>query len=388
VNETAKLLRSPIQKVLDDLSIARAKNDLLIAADGREYIDLLTGCGTVFLGHSNRAVTDAVHKQLDELWNTGALQTTVRSRAAQLIETFFPANYRVASLYSTGMEAAEFALRFARITTGRKGIVGFEGCMHGKSTATAFLGWPNELVSLPDSFRVPYVSTHSEERVLGILENTLAQRSVAAVFIEPLQGSSGGHLASPDFFQNLAGLCARYGTLLIVDEIFTGFHRTGNAFLLETLGIVPDVVLVGKAMGNGFPVSGVVIDRKHSVKPSMFPSSTFAGNPLAAAAIIGALSEMKALNMRAGVAWIASTIREALEPLQEVGISIRGSGALWILELPAELADETVVRIVQKGVIVAPTASYIRLLPPATISPEHLIEACGLVSEAVRQVVA
>src|SRR5262245_51370583 len=97
-------------EVLRTLTITRGMNDILIAADGKEYIDLFTACGTVFLGHANPAITEAVRKQMDEVWNTGALQTPVRRRAVEIIETFLPSEYRVAALYSSGMEAAEFAL--------------------------------------------------------------------------------------------------------------------------------------------------------------------------------------------------------------------------------------------------------------------------------------
>jgi 4-aminobutyrate aminotransferase-like enzyme len=374
---------STIQAILKDLAISKAENDLVVATDGRKYIDLMTGCGTVFLGHNNPAITTPVQKQLEEIWNTGALATPIRVRASELVDAFVPPQHRLAALYSTGMEAAEFAMRIARIATGRNGVLGFDGCMHGKSTATAYLGWENERVRLPDFHRLPYVSTHSEEAILDMLLRTLSDGSIAAVFLEPLQASSGGHLASPAFYKNIAGLCARYGTLLVVDEILTGFYRTGEPFLFRKLDIHPDVILIGKAMGNGFPVSGVVVDKRYTVQPAMLPGSTYAGNPLAAAAVAATLSEMRLLDMRSRVAHIDETIRSNLMPLQEMGFPVRGQGALWIIEVRPEDMNQVVAGIFQRGVLVAPTGSYVRLLPPATIPPEHLIEACCLVREAV-----
>jgi acetylornithine/succinyldiaminopimelate/putrescine aminotransferase len=382
------LLPQSLRAILRDLSIARADNDVLIATDGREYIDLFAGCGTVLLGHLNPAITSAMHQQLDTIWTTGALQTPVRTRAEMLVESFFPSTHRLAALYSTGMEASEFALRVSRVATGRRGVVGFDGCMHGKSTATAYLGWDNPLVSLPDFQRLPYVSTHPESQILEQLDQTLAEGSISAVFMEPLQGSSGGHLASPDFYQKVEVLCRLHGAMLVVDEIFSGFHRTGEPFLFPGLGISPDIVLAGKAMGNGFPVSAVVVDKKHAIQPAMLAGSTYAGNALASAAVVATLSEMKAMDMQSTIGRIADTIRMHVSPLEETGIAVRGLGALWILELPADCIDKAVALIFQGGVVVAPTASYIRLLPPATISGEHLVKACAVIREAIEEVMS
>jgi acetylornithine aminotransferase len=281
------------------------------------------------------------------------------------------------------MEAAEFALRIARVTTGRKGILSFEGCMHGKSAATAFLGWPNDLVTFPDFIRLPYVSRAPQEQILSLAEQKLRGREISAVVVEPLQGSSGGHMASSDFFRNLSWMCRKYGSLLIVDEIFTGFHRTGEAFLHQELDFAPDVVLIGKAMGNGFPVSGVVIDSKYSITGAMLPGSTYAGNALACAAVAATLALMKTMDLSACVAEIHRTIETEMAPVMRAGVSIHGRGALWILQLPPTVIDEAVTRIFQEGVVVSVAGPYLRLLPAATISTDNLVHGCAVVREAI-----
>jgi acetylornithine/succinyldiaminopimelate/putrescine aminotransferase len=145
------------------------------------------------------------------------------------------------------------------------------------------------------------------------------------------------------------------------------------------------VVLVGKAMGNGFPVSGVVVDRRHAVEPAMLPGSTFAGNPLAASAVAATLEELRAADRRAQVAAIEQIVTAQLKGLEELGIALRGKGALWVLELPPTLSvRELVARIVQGGVVVSPTASFVRLLPPSTIPAQHLVEACEVIRAACR----
>ena len=209
---------------------------------------------------------------------------------------------------------------------------------------------------------------------------------MAAVFVEPLQGSAGGHLASDGFYRSVAELTQSHGSLLVVDEIFSGFYRTGRPFLYEQFGIAPDIVLVGKAMGNGFPVSAVVVNRKHEIRTEMLPASTFAGNPLGAAAVVGTLTAMKKQDLEPAVARIDTTMRALLAPLAEFGVVVRGRGALWILEVPRRFIDPALARIVSGGVIVGPTASYFRLLPPVTILPDHLRRACTVVHGAFEAV--
>src|SRR5262249_42739023 len=153
---------SSIRAVREQLLVARGVNDVVYDAEGNEYVDLFTGNGALLLGHVNPAVRDALRRQLDEVWIAGALKTPAYAAARAAVESYFHGTHRLAALYSTGMEAVEFALRVARAVTGRAGVVGFEGCMHGKSTATAFLGWPNDLVSLPDFHRVPFPSDGAE----------------------------------------------------------------------------------------------------------------------------------------------------------------------------------------------------------------------------------
>lgn len=365
------------------LRIERAANDLLFAEDGRTYIDLFCGSGTVFLGHAHPEITTAVQDQLSKVWITGVVPTRVRSEAETLVERFLPPTHRLAGLYSTGMEAAEFALRLARVATRRRGAVGFERCMHGKSTATASLAWPSDYVRLADWYRIPYVGQWSEARILERLATVLATETISAVFVEPLQGSGGGHLASPGFFQEVARLCAVHGSLLAVDEILTGFHRTGDPFLYQTLGVTPDIVLIGKAMGNGFPVSGVVVDRTIDVTSEMLPGSTFSGNPLAAAAVAATLSQMQSLPLLSTVTGIGEVIAATLGPLTSAGVALRGRGAMWVLEFPPDVnVADVAERILQAGVVVSVVGSYLRLLPPATIPQDHLVRACTAIRDA------
>jgi acetylornithine/succinyldiaminopimelate/putrescine aminotransferase len=364
------------------LRLVRAENDQLYDSDGRCYIDLFGANGTVLLGHGRPAVVAAVARQLQQLWISGGLENLPRLQAEAAIGTWLPPEQTVVALYSTGMEAAEFAMRLARGHTGRTRLVGFSHGMHGKSLATASLCWDNpRSPRTPDLLRLPFLPEASEEVILERLEAVLAERTVAAVFLEPLQGIGGGHAASPRFAQEVRRTCDRYGTLLVLDEILTGFWRTGVPFVWPTLGIVPDVLLLGKAMGNGFPVSAVAAKRGITVTNAMLPGSTFSGNPLAAAAVTATLEEMRRLPMAELIQGIEATIRSVFASLEKRGFGLRGRGALWVLEPPANLDISRVAQTgLGRGVAAGMTGRLLRLSPAATIDPDRLRDGCTILA--------
>jgi len=369
-----------------EIEISSSENDLLITQDGRRLIDMFCGGGSVFLGHANAEINACLKDQLEKVWNTGVMKNPARSDGFRQIESFFPDHYAVAGLYSTGMEVAEFAMRVAYTLTGKKGFVGFDGSMHGKSMATSFLGWNNEWISLPEFERVPNISMIPEDEVLDRLRSVLRRKPIGAVFIEPLLGTSGGYSASTEFIQQLSSLCSEFGSLLVFDEILTGFYRTGTPFMFSEFGVSPDIVLMGKAMGNGFPVSGIMLNEKYSVEPKMLPNSTFAANPLAGAVVSGTLQFMQKMDMANTVMHIQDTITSNLKPLEDHGISLRGKGALWVLEFPPEVNTSQVARtMLNEGVLVSPTNNMIRLMPPATIKDSNLLKTCEIVRQACIQ---
>ena len=194
------------------LRIARGENDLIFDENGHSYIDLFSAHGTTWLGHADPEITAAVTRQLEHIWGTGGLETDASSTARALVESFFPPTHALVALYSTGMESSEFAIRLARTVTRRCGVIGFERSMHGKSLATAYLGWDNhDDVGVADFVRLPFVPSCPEDEILGRLDDALASRAISAVFVEPLQGSGGGHRASPLFYQEVSRLCAPAG---------------------------------------------------------------------------------------------------------------------------------------------------------------------------------
>jgi acetylornithine/succinyldiaminopimelate/putrescine aminotransferase len=378
------------QTIKARIRIARAENDLLFDEQNRKLIDLFSGNGTVWLGHANRRINARLARQLDQVWITGGLDTTVRGEAVAAIERFIPRSHTVAALYSTGMEASEFAIRMARVITGKPGVVGFEKSMHGKSLATAFLGWDNrDGIMLPQFHMLPYLSTLAEPDILERLETTLRLHPISLVFVEPLQGTGGGHYASDGFYREVFRLCEQYGSLLVFDEILTGFYRTGTAFYFSRLGFCPHLLLLGKALGNGFPVSAVAVDRNYPVSPKMLPGSTYAGNPLAAAAVVATLEELDRAGPRERVQAIESTIADVILPLTRLGVAVRGRGAMWIIELPPGYdAQRIALKLYARGIFAPYAGQILRLLPPLTILPEHLSAACQIVQQVLGEAYA
>lgn len=376
--------------------IARAANDLLFDAGGRALIDLFTAHGTTWLGHCNPAVVTAISDQLTRVWATGGLETEIRARARAAIESFFPETHELACVYSTGMEAGEFALRLARVAAGKIGALGFERAMHGKSAAMSSLGWDNcDGAQVSFVRKLPFVDSVSEEGVLESVERELAKGGIGAVFLEPMHGSGGGWPVSAGFARSLIHLCRRFRAVSIFDEILTGFHRTGPLFtfcgpggLADKEADWPDVVLIGKAMGNGFPVSAVVANRCFKVMPEMLPGSTFAGNALACAAIVATLREIRQIGIESRVAMIEQIVRAELAlPLAQSPARLRGRGAFWVMELPSEIRLEQVRGIVEavyhRGVFVSYAGRQIRVLPAATIERGHLENACRILVDEV-----
>jgi acetylornithine/succinyldiaminopimelate/putrescine aminotransferase len=283
------------------------------------------------------------------------------------------------------MESAEFAIRMAAEATQRSFIIGFEGSMHGKSLATAALGWPRTHVQAPNGWvRLPLVESSKEDALLNHLKEHLQTHRFAAVFVEPILGSAKGLRFTHGFLREVCALAASNGTLVIVDEILSGFYRAGEPFQFAAANVTPDIVLIGKAIGNGFPVSAVVARRDFHITPAMLPNSTYSGNPLACAAIVGTLEAMSELDMPGLTNRIQETIRSQLQPLTGQGWGVRGSGALWFVfpQHPNDMARR-VNELWRRGVCVSYTRNFLRVMPSVLIEVDRLRSACHEVCDVL-----
>jgi acetylornithine/succinyldiaminopimelate/putrescine aminotransferase len=363
--------------------LSHGSGSVVQAADGRTLVDLTMGFGAAFLGHSHPEVTRRLQEQAGRMLACGRLETPAQARVEALLRAWLPSGLRPAGLYSTGMEVAEFALRVAAVQTGRGEFAAFSHGMHGKSAMTAALCWPNAPVRPGNAHVLPFVAQAAEGEILEALEGLLRTRRLAALLVEPIQGSNAGHEAPAGFYDRAIELCRAHGTLCVFDEILTGLHRTGPRFYVDGLREPPDILLYAKCLGNGFPVSGIALGERVEVAPGALPGSTFSGNPMALAAVEGTLTAMGGLELPARVAAIEATVRAALEPVQGKGVTLRGRGALWFLEFGDRAGmQRALAAIGDAGVLVTGGERFIRLLPAATIEPSLLQEACATIAGA------
>ena len=351
--------------------------------DGRTLVDLTIGFGAAFLGHSHPAVTAKLRDQAGRLLTCGRLPTEDEAAVNALIATLLPSGLRPAGLYSTGMEVAEFALRVAATHTKRSEFAAFARGMHGKSAMTAALCWPNAPVRPGGAHVLPFLPESGEAAILAELERLLASRPIAALLVEPMQGSNAAHEASADFYRRAIDLCRKNGALCIFDETLTALYRTGPRFYFERLDRIPDIVWFAKSLGNGFPVSSIAVAADVRIGPEALPGSTFSGNPMALAAVGATLGAMAALPMSERVAGIEAIVREELEPLRARGVTLRGRGALWCLEFDDRKRKEHARDAIGvAGILVTSGERFIRVLPAATIDPALLREACRKIASA------
>jgi acetylornithine/succinyldiaminopimelate/putrescine aminotransferase len=255
--------------------------------------------------------------------------------------------------------------------------------MHGKSAMTAALCWENAPLRPSGVHLLPYLDTMDEDLVMKSLRDCLAGGRIAALLVEPIQGSNGGYAASAPFLAEAMALCRQHGTLFIMDEILTGLYRTGPAFCSSALPAPPDLLLFAKSMGNGFPVSAVGLGPGVQITPQALPGSTFAGNPLARAAVQATLEAMAQLPMTRQVQQLDSVARRQFGLLGSEGVSVRGCGALWCLDLgPAAAMDRMAASLREAGILAAINGSVLRLLPAATLPVHDWGEACARIAQA------
>lgn len=368
---------------LEPLVLSRGSGSLVHTQDGRTLVDLAMGFGAVFLGHAHPVVTKALQEQAARLLHSGRHPTPGKARVEALLSALLPTGLRPGGLYSTGMEVAEFAMRIAATHTRRSEFAGFAKSMHGKSAMTAALSWRNAPLRPECAHVLDFVAQAKEEVILDDLARLLRTQRIAALFVEPVQGSNAAHEASLEFYRRAIDLCRENGTLCIFDETLTGLHRTGPTFYIDLLHKLPDMLLYAKCLGNGFPVSSLAVGENIELRSEALPGSTFSGNPMALAATEATLSAMGALQMGESVAAIEKIVRSTLGELHEAHATLRGRGALWCLEFSDKNRLERAhAAIRDAGLLVTCTERFIRLLPAATIEPRMLQESCEKIARA------
>lgn len=358
----------------------------------KQYLDALSGIAVCSLGHAHPAVTEAISRQAATLIHTSNLfGIPNQTRLGELLTQ--AAGMEKAFFSNSGAEANEAAIKLARLYGHNKGIdrpavIVTEKSFHGRTLATLSATGNRKVQAgfepLVEGFvRAPFDDL---EAIHNIAANN---RNVVAILVEPIQGEGGVHIPSDDYLNQLRAICDQHGWLLMLDEIQTGIGRTGKWFGYQHSNIVPDVITVAKALGNGFPIGACLArgEAANVFQPGNH-GSTFGGNPLACAAAIAVLEtmdkELVVTNCQVMGARLVQGLKTALADCDKV-VNIRGRGLIVGIELNQE-CPTLVKTALEAGLIINVTAgNVIRLLPPLIINGDQVDQIVNSLNTLIRQ---
>ena len=395
----------------------RAENAEIWDVEGKRYIDFASGIAVVNTGHRHPRVMDAVKKQLDRFTHT-CHQVVPYENYVELAERLnkaVPGHFAKKTIFvSTGAEAVENAIKIARAATGRSAVIAFTGAFHGRT----FMGMtltgkvqPYKAgfgAMMPDVFHVPFpIELHgiNVDESLHVLDKLFKAdvdpKRVAAIIIEPVQGEGGFYQVPQALMKALRSLCDEHGILFVVDEVQTGFARTGKLFAMEHYGIDPDLVTMAKGLAGGFPLAAVTgrADVMDAVNPGGL-GGTYAGNPIGIAAANAVLDVIADEKLCERAEQLGSRLKQRLQSLRadvpEIA-DIRGPGFMNAIEfnLPksdkphADFANAVRLKALEKGLILLTCGIYnnvIRFLSPITIQDSVFTEALDIIETSIREV--
>jgi 4-aminobutyrate aminotransferase/(S)-3-amino-2-methylpropionate transaminase len=401
--------------------IEKGQNAEVWDADGRRYVDFAGGIAVLNTGHLHPHVKAAVVKQLDAGFTHTCVMITPYRVAVELAEklnALAPGpTAKKTMLVTTGAEAVENAVKIARAHTGRSAVIAFGGSFHGRTyMAMALTGkvspykvgfgpFPGDVYHVP--FPVTYHGVTSEDSLAAIdqlFKYDVEPSRVAAIIIEPVLGEGGFYAAPVDFMKALRALCDKHGIVLIVDEIQTGFARTGKMFAIEHYGIEPDLMTMAKSLAGGFPLAAVV--GKQPIMDAPITGGlggTYAGSAVSCAAALAVIEVMEKEKLPARANQVGDILMQRLRKFQGeftcVG-EVRGLGAMVAMELvrnrdahapDADLAKALVQRAAANGLVLLSCGLYanvIRLLVPLTASDAIISEGLDIIEKSLREVLA
>jgi len=353
---------------------ARGEGVWLYTSEGEKFLDLYGGHAVAGTGHCHPHVVKAIQKQSAQLlFYSNLVYSETRAMAAEKLVSVAPAPLAKVFFCNSGTEANENAMRIARMKTGREKIITFSGGFHGRTAdaiSATFLGKYRELGK-------PNVPGHLEAK-FGDIESVraLADETVAAVMIEPIQSMAGVKTAPPEFFTELRALCDERGMPLIFDEVQTGIGRTGTWFFAGSKlagHVVPDIVTLAKALGSGVPVGAcLVTDNAAAAIKENDLGTTFGGGMLAMAAVSATLEAIESDGMLDNVTKVETYLREQLKNVKSV-VAVHGNGFLLGIEFAGKAAEVHKALLERK--IITGTSSNpqtLRLLPPLSMSAENV----------------
>jgi len=353
-----------------NFAIVRGQGATLWDAEGNEYIDCSSGHGVANLGHAHPKVAAAVAEQAAKL--VTLFETFPNDQRAALMEKLTALTPGLDRVFfcNSGTESVEAAIKFARLSTGRAEIVAAMRGFHGRTFGSLSATW-NKKYRQPFEPLVPGFS-HIPYNNIGALEKAVTEKT-AAVLLEVIQGEGGVYPAEPAFLQAARQICSERGALLVIDEVQSGFGRTGKMFAYQHYGVTPDMLCVAKSLAGGIPMGAVLLSPAVKNLGAGLHGSTFGGNPLSCAAAVAALTAIEEENLPQQAAEKGAYLMEKLRAIQAPNIrEVRGLGLMIGVELKQKVAPY--LKALQEKRIIALNAglTVIRLLPPLVITYEQL----------------
>ncbi|MEM9684060.1 MAG: aspartate aminotransferase family protein [Pseudomonadota bacterium] len=397
------------------LAMESGRGCTLTDVDGNEYLDFIAGVAIGSIGHSHPHYIKRINEQLEKL-TFGSFTTPARAKFLEIVSGLLPGDINRVQLFSGGAEAVESAFRLAKSASKKWEFIGFWGGYHGKTAGVVGLiggsfrynqgPFPpgTHLSPYANCYRCPFNSTPDScgvacaEHLRNVIKHE-TQNEVAAIILEPIQGTAGNVVPPDDFIHAVWDIAKETDSLVIGDEILTGFGRSGKMWAVDHFDVVPDIMTIGKGIGGGFPLSGVAAtDKIAGSKPwadASGSSSSYGGNPLAAAAGLGAVETILAEDLVANSARVGKAMLDALKKVQEkyrfIG-DVRGRGLMIGVEMVAdrktkeplakEITRELFHEALRRGLVTMSYSHVIRINPPLVITEEEALRGVDILDES------
>lgn len=378
------------------IAIERGEGSYVWDVEGNKYLDFTSGWGVTCLGHSHPVITEAIYLQAQKIIqnpNSGFTYSPYRAKLLDVLSKLLPGNLAKLYFANSGAEANDAAIKLARKITGKTKIVSTLGSFHGRTFNTLSVSGGREntekyLPALDGNCFVPFGDKQAISKVIDT--------DTAAVILEPVQGEGGVRIPDGDYLHSVAGLCRENGALLIVDEIQTGFCRTGRFFAIEhsEQRIEPDILTMGKGIAGGFPFAAFAVSEEVDRQINKGDhGGTYCGNPLGCAVALAVVSYLQQQEIAERVRVAGVVMLRKLKLIKtkypQLIKSIRGQGLLCAMEL---CNDEIVAKLTQAclrhGLLVTPTKNrVVRLIPSLIVSDSEVHEGLELLDSALASVV-
>lgn len=354
--------------------ITRGRGAIVWDMHGKEYIDCTGSYGVCIVGHSHPKVVEAIKRQAETLISChGSFYNDVRSELLQKIVQIAPKSLNKVFLGNSGAESVECAIKLARKFSGKPEIIAMMGAFHGKTMGALSATWDKKYRE-PFKPLVPSFK-HVPPDNLEKMREAITEKT-AAIIVEPIRGEGGVRVPPKGFLQGLREICDEESLLLILDEVQTGFGRTGKMFACEHWGVTPDIICLAKSVAGGLPL-GITIAKENVMSSLKLGehTSTFSGNPLVCAAACAAIEVMVVERLPERAATLGRYFKEKLEELQarhKIVREVRGLGLMIGVELRFDVLN-ILLKSMEKGVLILDAGrNILRFLPPLVIKREYI----------------